>query len=1415
MSTLDSNLTSKPHVESDESTVYRCASSTHCLPIVSNVYLRIKPNAEAETNGRVYTVLGSTTLRVKKGETIDKKYSFARIFDSDATQADLFHQSVQRRVIRFLLGENSTILTYGASNTGKTYTLYGTPDSPGVIARAIEFLFSTVNCTLTAWYKVTDDDSIVPLDERQRATEIHDRASLVNAKTTAGDEFAQARLSLSNSKPRVPESEEQEHWRDECMTSVWMSVVEVHNDSVYDLLASDDEERRPLKVTARKDGSARVNGLKLVHVITALEACQLLMHARSRMAVAASNSRSHTFLTLKLLKYEKENAPEDVRVSTLTFCDVAGSRRLHRVEERGIGLTESRNINNSLLVLGRCLKSLRDNRSTVGDHVTFGPFRESKLTRMLQKVLAGREKASFIVTIDVGADSLLETLSVLNFSAMLRKLECEPRTSRRNTFTVAVPSSQKSSSRSTSVVRSPRKTITSEHSFADYERLEERHAELTTRLNALECESLSRECEIRQELVDQYSAAIAELESAWKKRAQDIEDEGRDLLRWSVNQVETFYKERIDSITRGKKRKRDENDDGDGVRSIYGELETENAMVTSKVVVLREMVQSLRVENELLCTDRNKCNFELALAKEKLKGFRDLIRIHFPELSSRATQNDANDVGWLVHELKRAFDEKAENVRSLEKRLNQMSDNYLQMAARSVEMEKELRNAKVTLSKAKSFENETREKTRKNIVRHLQLQLQLLRKELTESRECDSTRKHLTRSFSNEDLFGSDNSDNAGELTTQAHVDTRTERHFNQGDRSSSKKVSLHNVVDSDSFRSSSGSSNAKEDSGIDFSCRSQRSTSINDSSIAEETKESCTQTTTTTLFRDDDDDDDDAEQQDELFRQASDLRSVMDALRRIADSNKSEVADCKSKLSVCEERMKELEEENERLTRMVEVDARKYNERVGELTRELLVKEEDDSRCHRRLENCLKKCASLENQLSALYLVHERTLKSLAGQSPRIEKSGKAKDLETSAEARGDPLAVQQLREKVNGLETVLEECRQERNNYRERLQEHLETQSLLETKLKWLSSEIRSRDDELVSLRAEVNDAALANDSNDETLKSLGEEIGRSNETVRRVKEKLAYFEETRRNLEERLENAIVDPRSLSTKIHEEKREDEGEEFRKLKLRIYENEREMDLLKKHRNSMIKKYECMVQRLRIEVEKKKEQLTKLQKSILSNFTWNYRKFSNSSREKSMAFQLQKWRNCNDQHWKQTFVDRKTSNEELPPSITNSSSVHSSSSQLSMKNEEFDTEESCPTESSLGLNDSKVDTRQIQSDASDCSEVHCGCGIGFKNAARHGKMSGWMKVRRSSSSSSSSNSSVNACLLRQPDGEFTTVRNDALKTDNRRTLGAVRFPWFRDLNSEEKEGKERQTVSELSTSGIIGVSVVPPGRDLV
>lgn len=1298
----DSNPT-KPS-ENNENTVSRYTSAT--CSSMNNVYLRIKPNS-AKTNKEIYTVVGSKTLHVKKGENVDKKYFFTRIFDSESTQADLFCQSVRWQVIYFLLGESSTIVTYGASNSGKTYTLYGSTDSPGIIPRAIELLFSTINCTLAPWYKISDDNRIVCLDERERNSEIHNKTNLINPNVIAKEEYTQARLSLNNSNPRIPELEEQDLWSDECMSSVWMSVAEIYNDNVYDLLAIDDQERRPLKVTTRRDCSTYVNGLKFIHITTALEACQLLIFVQSRMAVISTapnitNSQSHTILTLKLLKYKKENVPEEVRVSTLTFCDVAGSRKFKKGEGKGSGSTESRNINNSLLVLGRCLKSLRGSHPS-GDNVT-GPFRESKLTRILQKVLTGRENVSFIINIDIGIDSFPETLSALNFSAMAKKLGSEPGILKRSTSVTTMTSRSPKSSTWAFAAHSPRKVITVdfeeyetlkqrnknlmeelnamkatsnkkqiismkvsketqlENSFFDYRELQEKHAELMKRLEVLERENLNREFEIRQELIDYYSTAIKQLESTWKKRTQDIEDERRHLLKWSVNQVETFFKERIDSIMCNKKRKRDDDNNSNEIQPTYVELEAENAMITLEVV---------------------------------------------------KAQNNACDPSRLMDELKRMFDEMVNNISYLKHDLN-LVNNRAKIMPNSMETEKIQWNTKITLeealNKVKDLESERREKT--NLIHNLQLQLRLLRKELTDTRECEieydakcagkEDVRSLNRkyhSLSNEDFFCSDNSDNT-ELTTQAHVDIKAE-----------------NTVDSDldrhTFRSSD-SDNLKEDSGIDFNCRSQ---SINDSSTMEETKENYTRTTSTFHHYNDGceqtkqlkanhtnvehytEQEREMSLDRELLRDVSDLKSAIDTLRRIADFNKLEVAEYRSKLLCCEEKAKELKEENEKLIKIVEIDSQKYNERINELTQELLVKEEDDNRSLKQLETCLKKCASLEDQLSVLHLVYEQTLKSFANKYPKIEKSGKelsAKSLETSsdkvAETRSDLFSVQQLQEKVNGLETVLEKCQEERNNYRERLQEHLETQSMLEMKLKWLSTEIRSRDDELVSLKTEFNNMAQRNESNDKRIKHLSEEIVRSNDNVRCMKEKLTYFEETRKNLEKRLENEIVDPRSSLTniiqKIYEENK-DREEKFYKLKLQVRENEIEMDLLKKHRNDNIKKYECMVQYLRIEVEKKKEQLTKLQKLIFTNFTLRYRKLCNKRRSKSMVFQLQKLTICSKQDLKVSSVNRITNNEELSPSISecsvdNSRDVHFPNSQLSARNEEFDTksaygtEESCP-----------------------------------------------------------------------------------------------------------------------------------------
>ncbi|XP_017788684.1 PREDICTED: kinesin-like protein KIF20A [Habropoda laboriosa] len=1053
---LSTSFSSPNSPKSDESAISRHTSS-HYTPM-ANVYLRIRPNT-VEPKEQIYTVTNATTLLVKKNENPDKRFTFTKIFHSDSSQEELFHHAVRQQVINFLYGESSTVLTYGPSNSGKTYTMYGTPDSPGIVPRALDLLFSVINCTLVPWYKLTDDNRIVALGEHKRTAEIRNKEA----------EFS-------------------------CLSSVWISIAEVYNDNVYDLLILDDAQRRPLKMTTHKDGSTRVNSLRSVHVTAALEVFQLLVSARSRMSVAstaanASSSRSHTFLTAKLLRYEKESVPDEVQLSTLTFCDVAASRRLKRDEEPGVRLMESRSINKSLFVLGRCLKAVNDSHSSTGDDV-IGPFRESKLTRILQKPLTGQQKVSFVVTIDTTAESFPETLSVLNVSAVARRLG-------RNvtsllTSTASGPENcatvdfeepgrpvLRESIESTVEFEAARgkiaKETQTEGTFVDYDELREMNVQLMKDLETSECRRLYGELEIRREMADQYSIAIEGLENSWKKRVQDVEDEGRDLLKWSVKQVETFYKERIDSIVCNKKRKRNEN--SDGIRSIYEELETENSMITSKVVVLRETVENLRTENKLLCTEKNECNFELTLVKEKLRDFHDSLRICFPELSSRK-QDDTSNSGRLIRELKRVFDEKTRNVEVLERELCQARSNCVKTALKSMEMEKEFGDTK---SRLKDFEDEAAEN--KNFVCTLQDQVKLLKEELAKIAKCKVDYARPKYSLCNDDFFYDDCIDDA-ELVTQAHVDIKAEHCFNYD----SKKVSLNSTdagIDCCTFRSSD-SGNMKEDSGIDFSSRSQKSISLNDCN-----SDAC----------------------------------------KIEDKDKGKT--------------RTLTETNQPVNRKVENV--------------------------KRLEDSLEKCVHIEDQLSLFDLRYKKMKRSFAkckaehvSQIDTLEKELLMKAWEVNeADKRGSMEGDLFSKE----LEIVFEKSEEEKKNYQQRLQEHLEAQSKLEMKLQRLSREIRNRDDELVSLRVDIR-----NDS--ENVEFFGEEIVRSNETVN---EKLAYSED-----EETCNEEIQDPQlqltSSLNQVHEQT-EEKGEEFCKLKLQLFENELETDLIRKHRNDLIKKYECMIEK--------------------------------------------------------------------------------------------------------------------------------------------------------------------------------------------------------------------------------------------
>lgn len=116
-------------------------------------FLRIKT---VERDDHLYEIVDSETVEcripvgshayrnVKDCNNVGKKYTFTKIFPSGSTQNELFCEIVKPKLLKFINGSNYSLLSYGASGSGKTYTIVGTAEEPGIIPRSLEYIFRTL-----------------------------------------------------------------------------------------------------------------------------------------------------------------------------------------------------------------------------------------------------------------------------------------------------------------------------------------------------------------------------------------------------------------------------------------------------------------------------------------------------------------------------------------------------------------------------------------------------------------------------------------------------------------------------------------------------------------------------------------------------------------------------------------------------------------------------------------------------------------------------------------------------------------------------------------------------------------------------------------------------------------------------------------------------------------------------------------------------------------------------------------------------------------------------------------------------------------------------------------------------------------------------------------------------------------------
>lgn len=198
-----------------------------------------------------------------------------------------------------------------------------------------------------------------------------------------------------------------------------VSYLEIYNEVINDLL---DPAGQNLRIREDSQGTY-VEGIKEEVVLSPAHALSLIASGEEHRHVGSNNfnlvsSRSHTIFTLTIESSpsDENSGDEDVTLSQLNLIDLAGSES-SKAETTGLRRKEGSYINKSLLTLGTVISKLTDEKAT---HI---PYRDSKLTRLLQSSLSGHGRVSVICTVTPASSNSEETHNTLKFAHRSKHVE--------------------------------------------------------------------------------------------------------------------------------------------------------------------------------------------------------------------------------------------------------------------------------------------------------------------------------------------------------------------------------------------------------------------------------------------------------------------------------------------------------------------------------------------------------------------------------------------------------------------------------------------------------------------------------------------------------------------------------------------------------------------------------------------------------------------------------------------------------------------------------------------------------------------------------------------------------------------------------------------------------------------------------
>ena len=376
------------------------------------VYCRTRPPLGNElAQKKCVDVLDNTevTCYDNRAETW-RSFIYDRVWAHTATQADVF-ADIEPMVLSVVDGFNTCLLAYGQTGSGKTYTMNGYDKEYGISYRSLHKIFSA----LAMRRQQAESDSQKSEHLMRKLSDLKNNSkSNSNSNSNNGSDMSDANIESSSPRAREVTTTPFSY-------SVSVSMVEIYNEQLRDLLVEGPPTGTTLEIRQAVDGGTAIPGLKQVQVNSIDDVMAVFARGSAIRATSATNvnehsSRSHSILVVEVTTCTEGSSPVKAK---LFLVDLAGSERVAKSGVTGTALNEAKYINKSLSALGDVMEAL-DQKSK---HV---PYRNSKLTHFLQDSLGGNSKTMMIITTCPTDYTAEETLFTLQFASRVRNISVGP-----------------------------------------------------------------------------------------------------------------------------------------------------------------------------------------------------------------------------------------------------------------------------------------------------------------------------------------------------------------------------------------------------------------------------------------------------------------------------------------------------------------------------------------------------------------------------------------------------------------------------------------------------------------------------------------------------------------------------------------------------------------------------------------------------------------------------------------------------------------------------------------------------------------------------------------------------------------------------------------------------------------------------